>query len=182
MPAILSLKSLLIEQLNDLYEAEIQQLRFLPRLYKHLKMFELKNILNQYLIKTQMHVQRLDRVFLNLRQVPVKSDCRAMRTLLREAIILREKCTHTEVLEVATISALQKIVHYEISGYGAVCSYASQLNTLELAALLHDTLLEVKEMDRQLAQVAANQVYKLATSEFVTAEVPETLAVQYGAY
>jgi ferritin-like metal-binding protein YciE len=161
-----TLEDLFIDELKDIYNAENQILKALPKMAKSASSEQLESAFNEHLEQTKEHVNRLEKVFDSL-GVPRKGKkCEAMEGLLEEGkTIMKEHTPNTPVLDAALISAAQKVEHYEIASYGCACTFAKLLNHEEAARLLHETLEEEKETDQKLTEIAEKSVNSEALEE-----------------
>lgn len=149
-----SLKKILIEEIKDLYHAEGQLVKALPKLAESATNERLKEGLLHHLEETQQHVQRLEQVF-GLLEVPAKAKtCPAMKGLIEEA---NERIAEHEsgpVRDALIIGAAQRVEHYEIAAYGTARAYAEELGEDRIAALLDETLEEEGAADRKLTEIS----------------------------
>src|SRR4051812_22703445 len=135
-----SLRELYIDELKDLYSAEKQLVKALPRMAKNATNPELKQAFTDHLAETEGHVERLERVFELLGESPRGKKCKGMEGLIEEAKELLEEDASEEVLDAGLISKAQHVEHYEMAGYGTVRTYATILGEEEQAGLLQQTL------------------------------------------
>lgn len=149
-----SVRELLIEQMRDLYDAEKQLVKALPKLAKTASNEQLKEAFESHLEQTKGHVQRLEQAFEALDQKPRSKPCEAMKGLIEEGKETMEEDLEDAVMDSAIIGAAQKVEHYEIAGYGTLKSWARSLGLDEVAELLEATLEEEKEADQILTEVA----------------------------
>ncbi|HEU5041451.1 MAG TPA: ferritin-like domain-containing protein, partial [Gemmatimonadales bacterium] len=127
MAKLSSLDDLLVHELQDIYHAEGQTLKALPRMAKAATHAELKRAFDEHRIQTERQVQRLEQVFALLGH-PVKGrKCEGMAGLLEEGKKVMAQDADPSVLDAALIAAAQKVEHYEIAAYGCVCTYAEML-------------------------------------------------------
>jgi ferritin-like metal-binding protein YciE len=149
-----TLQDLYIEELKDLYDAENQLLKAIPKMAKAATSPDLKNAFEDHLQVTQSQVDRLEQIFDALGTKAKGKKCKAMEGLIAEAKELLDQDAEEDVLDAGLIVAAQKIEHYEIAGYGSVRTYAEQLGRDEDAELLQQSLEEEKETDEQLSDLA----------------------------
>ena len=149
-----SLQDLFVEELRDIYHAEKQITRALPKMAKAATTPELKQAFELHLEQTRGQIERLDQVFEQLDLPKRAKKCEAMEGLLEEARSAMEEIEDATVLDVGMIINAQKVEHYEIAGYGSLVALAKQLGHAEAAQLLDETLAEEKETDRKLNEVA----------------------------
>jgi len=157
-----SLKKLYIEELRDLYSAENQILKALPKLAKAASEKELQTAFNQHREQTKTHVKRLETIFEKLGEAPKGKTCKAMEGLVEEGEELLGEKAEPEVLDAGLIAAAQRVEHYEIAGYGTVRTYARMLKETEAERLLQQTLDEEGETDKKLTQLAESLVNREA--------------------
>ena len=159
-----SLRELYIEELKDLYSAENQLLKAIPKMAKASESDELRKGFEQHLEQTRGHVGRLEKIFNNLGESPKGKKCKGMEGLITEGGEMIEEHDESEMRDAGLISAAQRVEHYEIAGYGCVKTYATLLGEDEAAALLGQTLQEEKDTDQKLTQLA-EQINVEAASE-----------------
>jgi ferritin-like metal-binding protein YciE len=153
-----SLKDLYVEELRDLYSAENQILKALPKMTKAASSEELKSAFREHLEQTKGQVQRLERIFEGLGKKATGKTCRAMEGLVLEGEELIEEKPDPVVLDAGLISAAQRVEHYEIAGYGSVRTYAETLGEGDAASLLQQTLDEEAETDKKLTRLAESVI------------------------
>ena len=144
------LRETFIEELKDLYDAEKQLLKALPKMAKAAMHPELKTAFEEHLEQTEEHVSRLEEVFNVLEEDAKAKKCKAMQGLVEEAQELIEE----EEGDAALICAAQKVEHYEIASYGSLRAWAELLDLDEAVDLLEETLSEEKETDERLTEIA----------------------------
>ena len=148
------LKELYIDQLKDLYSAENQLVKALPKMAKAASSDELRQGFEKHLEQTKGHVQRLERIFQALGESPKGKTCKGMQGLIEEGSEATEEDYDGSVLDAALIGAAQRVEHYEIAGYGTVRSMAEALGEDNHVSLLEETLEEEKETDQKLTELA----------------------------
>lgn len=151
-----SLKDLFIDELKDLYSAENQILKALPKMIKKATSRELKSGFEQHLKETQVHVERLEKIFSKLDESPRGKKCKGMEGVIADGKELMEEDAEAEVMDAGLIGAAQHVEHYEIAGYGCVRTYAELMGETEFANLLQKTLDEEKATDEKLTKLAEN--------------------------
>jgi ferritin-like metal-binding protein YciE len=156
--AVKSVNDLLLDELRDIYHAEKQLVRALPKMAKKAKSDDLRQAFEHHLDETKGHVERLDQVFQQLDARSGGQRCEAMEGLIEEAKEMMDDVTTPEVLDAAMITAAQKVEHYEIASYGSVCALAEALGHKDAARLLEETLNEEKAADQKLNQIALSGV------------------------
>jgi ferritin-like metal-binding protein YciE len=160
---ISSMKDLFVDHLKDLYSAEKQITKALPKIIKEVTAPDLKRGLEDHLTQTQNQVDRLDRIFDNLDTSPNGKKCAGMEGLLKEGDeVMSEKYAESDLMDAALIAACQKVEHYEISAYGTARTFANLLGETEAVGLLSQTLDEEKATDEKLNQIAMGHVNSAA--------------------
>jgi ferritin-like metal-binding protein YciE len=149
-----SLRDLYIEELKDLYSAENQLVKALPKMAKAATAKSLKNGFEKHLKETKTHVTRLNQVFKGLKVSPGSKKCKAMQGLIEEGEHVISENAEDEVRDAALIGAAQRVEHYEIAGYGCVRTYAKLLGYKQAERLLQQTLNEEGATDKKLTQLA----------------------------
>lgn len=153
-----NLKDLYIEELRDIYNAEQQIIKALPKVIDECTSEELRSSLEDHLDQTKEQVERLDEVFSNIGVTAKGKKCLAMEGLIKECQELLEEEMDENVKDAAIIGACQKVEHYEIASYGTVCTYAKLLDRDEDLDLLGQTLDEEKEADEMLTDIAESNI------------------------
>jgi ferritin-like metal-binding protein YciE len=151
---MVSLEDLFIQELRDLYSAENQLLKALPKMAKGATTRALKNGFNKHLRQTEKHVNRLEKVFELIGKSPRGKKCKGMEGLIAEGDELLSEDADPDVLDAALMSAAQKVEHYEIAGYGCARTYANLLGNKRAVTLLNQTLKEEGATDKQLTNLA----------------------------
>jgi len=160
--AVKSVNDLLLNELRDIYHAEKQLVRALPKMAKKAKSDQLRQAIEHHLEETKGQVDRLDQVFQHLDARSGGKRCEAMEGLIEEAKEMMEEIATPEVLDAAMIAAAQKVEHYEIASYGSVRALAEALGHNDAARLLQETLDEEKAADQKLNQIALSGVNQAA--------------------
>src|SRR6476646_9104956 len=153
-----SLHELYVDELKDLYSAEKQIVKALPKMVKNATNPELKEAFSNHLDETEGHVQRLEKIFQMLGEKAGGKKCKGMEGLIEEAKELLEEDAAEEVLDAGLISKAQHVEHYEMAGYGTVRTYAEQLGFSDQAKLLQQTLDEEGKANELLTQIAESSV------------------------
>ena len=148
------LKELYVDELKDLYNAETQLVKALPKMAKAASSEELRSGFEEHLEQTKGHVQRLEQIFEMLDESPKGKKCKGMEGLIEEGSEIMEEDFEDALLDAALIGAAQRVEHYEIAAYGTVRSFAEELGESEHASLLAETLEEEKETDEKLTELA----------------------------
>lgn len=153
-----TLRKLYIDELKDLYSAEKQLVKALPKMAKAASSPDLKRAFEKHLQQTQVQVERLDQVFEGLEASPRGKKCVGMEGLIEEAQELMGEESEPEVLDAGLISKAQHVEHYEIAGYGTVRAYALLLGENDQASLLQKTLDEESQTDELLTGLAERAI------------------------
>lgn len=153
-----SLRELYIDELKDLYSAEKQIVKALPKMVKNASNSQLKQAFSDHLDETEGHVQRLEKIFNMLGESSRGKKCKGMEGLIEEAKELLEQDVDEDVLDAGLISKAQHVEHYEIAGYGTVRTYAEQLGFNDQAKLLQQTLDEEGNANELLTDIAESSV------------------------
>src|SRR5436190_17641875 len=153
-----TLKDLYVSELKDLYSAENQILKALPKMAKAASNPSLKSAFQEHEAQTQGQVQRLEQIFQQMGKGPGGKACKGMQGLIEEGEEMMKEDAEPEVLDAALIAAAQRVEHYEIAGYGTVRTYAQQLGETQAARLLQQTLDEEGETDKKLSSLAERAV------------------------
>jgi ferritin-like metal-binding protein YciE len=149
------LRELYVEQLRDLYSAETQLVKALPKMVEAATSEELRTGFQQHLNQTQEHVRRLETIFENLSEKPTGEKCKGMEGLIQEGSeVIENEDFDGELKDAALIAAAQRVEHYEIAGYGTVRTFANLLEDDEALKLLEQTLDEEKDTDEKLTEIA----------------------------
>ena len=153
-----TLQTLYLNELKDIYSAEQQLVKALPKMAKNAELQSLSDAFTNHLEETKNHVTRLEEIFESLGESPKGKKCAGMEGLVGEG---GETIDEYEgaVLDAALISAAQRVEHYEMAAYGSVCAYAKLLGRSEDLGLLKETLEEEKRADEKLTELSgtANQ-------------------------
>jgi ferritin-like metal-binding protein YciE len=149
-----ALKELYIDELRDIYDAENQLTKALPKMAKAATSDELKAGFEKHLEQTKGHVERLEEIFETLGEKPTGKKCKGMQGLIAEGKEIMEEDYENETLDAGLISAAQRVEHYEIAAYGCVRNYANILGEEDAVNLLQQTLDEEKETDQKLTELA----------------------------
>jgi ferritin-like metal-binding protein YciE len=157
-----SLEDLLHDNLKDLYSAENQLVKALPKMAKASTAPGLRAGFTEHLAQTRVHVQRLEQVCKQLGVNPKGKKCAAMEGLIEEGKEMMEQDAAPAVMDAGLIAAAQRVEHYEMAGYGCVRTWAEQLGRRAEAALLKQTYDEEKATDEKLSQLAKQTVNRKA--------------------
>lgn len=148
------LKELYIDELKDLYNAENQLLKALPKMAKAASSEELRQGFEEHLEQTRGHVERLEEIFKSLDENPKGKKCMGMEGLVKEGSEMMEEDFEGALMDAALIGAAQRVEHYEIAAYGTVSEFARILGEDEHVSLLEETLQEEKDTDEKLTGLA----------------------------
>jgi ferritin-like metal-binding protein YciE len=159
------LKHLYVEELKDLFSAENQLLKALPKMAKASTSEDLRAGFEEHLEQTKEHVARLEKIFKTLGETAGGKKCKGMAGLIEEGAEMIAEDPDPEELDAGLISAAQRVEHYEIAGYGCVSAYAKLLGEDRALSLLQQTLEEEKEADKKLTQLSGRINVEAADSE-----------------
>src|ERR1700687_645424 len=148
------LKEIYVEELKDLYSAENQLVKALPKMAKAASSNELRAGFEEHLEQTKGHVQRLEEIFQSLDESPKGKKCLGMEGLVKEGSEVMAEDFDDAVLDAGLIGAARRVEHYEMAAYGAVCEFAHVLGQTRHASLLEKPLAEEKQTDDKLAELA----------------------------
>ena len=165
-----SLRQLYIDELRDLYSAEIQMVKALPKLAIASSSGELRRAFEEHLRQTSEQVSRLEQIFEMLDEKPTGKKCLGMEGLVKEGSETMQESYTDAVKDAALIGAAQRVEHYEIAGYGTVRAFAELLGEDEQASLIEQTREEEKQADQTLTRLA-EQLNSLALE--AEAEIPQ---------
>lgn len=157
-----SLKKLFVEQLKDMYSAENQLIKALPKMREAAGSPDLQSALEHHLDETKEHARRLEEVCEEVGYRPAGSRCEAMAGLIEEGEEILKSDADEAVRDAAIICAAQKVEHYEIGSYGCLKTYARILGYNKSAQILEKTLSEEKAADSKLTQIAESSVNVIA--------------------
>lgn len=166
-----TLEDLFLDELKDLYSAETQIIKALPKMIKAAASRELQDAFEKHLEETQRHTERIEDICAELEASPRGKKCKGMEGLLEEGKeVLEQKREHGEssVVDAGLIGAAQKVEHYEIASYGTARAHAQQLGHSRAADLLKKTMEEERLADEKLSQLAEgmiNQKANMASDE-----------------
>jgi ferritin-like metal-binding protein YciE len=175
------LQQLMVEELQDLYDAEKQLTRALPKVAKAASDEELEQAIREHLDVTKGHVERMEQIFESLGMRAKSRPCAGMKGIVQEAseTIEEKKGSESEpVVDVAIAGGARRAEHYEIAGYTAAIDMARQLGNEEVAGLLEETLQEEQEADEQLAEICKRILADAHSGEESSSEEEEEAATQ----
>lgn len=156
------LKELFEHQLKDLYSAESQLIKALPKMAKNANDKKLKDAFEAHLEETKEHKERLNEICKELGIKPTGETCKAMKGLIEEAEDFLKEDASEEVRDAGLIADAQRVEHYEISGYGTLVRYAKELGHKDIAKKLQKTLDEEYDADNKLDKLAEGRLNKKA--------------------
>ena len=149
-----SVRQLYIDELRDLYSAETQLVKALPKMAKAASNDQLREAFEEHLRQTSEHVSRLEQIFEMLDEKPTGKKCLGMEGLVKEAAETMKEDYEDPVMDAGIIGAAQRVEHYEIAGYGTVRTLAELMGEDEHVNLLEQTLEEEKQTDHKLTELA----------------------------
>jgi ferritin-like metal-binding protein YciE len=149
-----SLRELYIQELKDLYDAENQITKALPKMMKESSSDELRSALEEHLEVTKEQARRIEQIFSNMGERLKAEKCKGVEGVIKEGSELLKEAEDEDVRDAGIIASAQKVEHYEIASYGTVRTYAQLLGEDEAARLLQQTLEEEKEADQKLNGLA----------------------------
>jgi ferritin-like metal-binding protein YciE len=168
---ITTLDQLLEDELKDIYSAESQLLKALPKMAEATESKDLRASFEKHLEQTETHLQRIEEICRDLKVEPSGKTCLGMGGLIKESEEVMESDMDSEPKQAALIGAAQRVEHYEIAAYGTARAHAKQLGYVKAFDVLTQTLDEEKETDRKLTQIAENRAnVKAAMSGNVAAD------------
>jgi ferritin-like metal-binding protein YciE len=173
MATVDSLKSLLVEQVKDLYDAEKRLTKAIPKLAKASANEELSTALDEHLDETRNHVERLEQVFGLLDERPKSKPCEGMKGLIEEGDEhAKEDYDDDDLRDAMIIGSAQRVEHYEIAGYGTAIAHARLLGLDDVVEVLEATLAEEKAADQKLTEIAETVVNLEAAADEEETEQP----------
>jgi ferritin-like metal-binding protein YciE len=153
-----SLQELLVEEMRDIYNAENQLLKAMPKMAKKASSPQLKKAFETHMRETEGQVQRLQKIFDKLGKRPTGKKCAAMEGLIEEGKEMMGEDMEEDTMDAALIAIAQKIEHYEIASYGTVRTWAQHLGDEQTARLLQQTLDEEGKTDKMLTELAESSI------------------------
>jgi ferritin-like metal-binding protein YciE len=164
MAGMKTLRDLFEDELRDLYDAEKQIVKSLPKMIKASSSEELGSALEAHLEETRGHVERLERVFESLDMRPRGKHCEGMAGILEEGKNLMEQDGDESVLDAGFIAAAQRVEHYEITAYGTLMAWAKALGLKDALSLLKENEQEEKAADEKLTELAESGINQAAAA------------------
>jgi ferritin-like metal-binding protein YciE len=159
------LKDLYLDELGDLYDAETQIVRTLPRLAEAARAPELRETLTAHARESRLHLERLELIFTHWGQRRRLKACAGLAGIVQEADDRLHQETTGDVRDAAITGIARRIEHYEIAAYESARTYARRLNRLDEARLLQETLDEEGRADRRLTEIAEADIEDEAQTE-----------------
>jgi ferritin-like metal-binding protein YciE len=166
------LRDLYVDELRDIYNAETQLVKTLPKMAKAATSEQLRSGFEEHLEQTRGHVSRLEQIFEDLDEKPSGKRCAGMEGLVKEGSEMIKNDFEGEVKDAGLIGAAQRVEHYEIAAYGTVRAFAELLGDRNAVDLLSQTLEEEKETDKKLTQLASEINVEANQSEGVSEDEP----------
>jgi ferritin-like metal-binding protein YciE len=160
-----SLSELFEDTLKDIYFAEKQIVKALPKMARKASSYDLSDAFNTHLEETKVHVERLEQVFKMIDKSPRGKKCEAIVGIIKEAEELMKEAETDTVRDAAMVGAAQAVEHYEISRYGTLKAWALKLGMEDAAELLDETLQEEKATDEKLSELAESEINVQADEE-----------------
>jgi len=149
-----TLEDLFLHMLKDVYHAEKQAMRAMPKMAKSVESEELREAFKTHQVETEQQVQRLEQIFEMLGKKPRGETCEAIQGLVEEAKEVMDEAEDPDVMDAGILAAAQAIEHYEIARYGTMRAWAEELGMKDAAKLLQQTLDEEKKTDKLLSELA----------------------------
>lgn len=159
-----NLREALVEEIRDLYNAEKQLTKALPKIAKAAASEELRDAFESHLEETQGQVTRLERVFELLDEKPRGKHCAGMAGIIEEGSDTMQEDMEDSVMDACLIAGAQRAEHYEITAYGSVIAWAEALGLSEVSEVLSETLAEEKAADEKLTALAESGINEAATA------------------
>jgi len=174
MPSVDSLDALFKDELKDVYDAEKQLTKALPKMAKKASSDDLRQAFEEHLRQTEGHVERLEQVFDEL-DLPARAKrCVGLRGIIDEGDEMIGEVDDDRARDALLVAAAQKVEHYEIATYGTLCAWANHLGHDDIASILEETLNEEKETDQRLTELAESSLNESAAQADDQAEMRGT--------
>jgi ferritin-like metal-binding protein YciE len=151
-----NLDALYTDLLKDLYSAEKQLVKALPKMAKAAQSMDLQRAFNEHLSQTERHVERIEKIFSGLSGSPRGKTCVGMEGIVKEGDEMMKE-TDKDALDAGLIAAAQKAEHYEMAGYGTARTWAQMMGHHEAARMLQNTLEEESQTNEKLTKIAESQ-------------------------
>lgn len=159
--SVSNIEKLFLDELSDLYSAENQITKALPKMVKAATSSQLQSALEHHLRQTEGHVQRLEQVFKAVGERSSSKTCEGMKGVLEEGERMLKSTEEGEIRDLAIISSAQRVEHYEMAAYGTVRTYAQRLGKQQAVQLLEQTLEEEKAADHKLTSIAQQEYHHI---------------------
>jgi ferritin-like metal-binding protein YciE len=153
---IFNLHRLMVRLASDLYNSEKQQLKFFENLYSSASSYELKYTIQQHFFETEMQIHRLENIFHEINEPVIQEHSHGMDALIRQTFEMISRSDDAEITDAAMALCLQQIEHYEIAGYNSLYSHSKLLGMDQISKLLQKTLIEEKNFDNKISNLAEN--------------------------
>jgi ferritin-like metal-binding protein YciE len=153
-----TLQALFVDELRDLYDAEKQLTKALPKMAQAASSDQLRRAFESHLSETEGHVERLERIFAQLDEKTSGESCDAMKGLVKEGDEIVSHVEQSPLRDAGLIGAANRVEHYEIAAYGTVRTFAQMLGYTDAVQLLEATLKEEKAADQKLTAIAESMV------------------------
>jgi len=176
MSTMQSLEDLMQDELKDIYDAEKQLTKALPKLAKKASNEELRDALQTHLQETEGHIERLEQIFEQLGMPARGKRCEGMKHLIDEGNEMISEAEEDATRDAIMIAAVQKTEHYEIASYGTLRTWANVLGNNDVASLCEETLEEEKAADEKLTAIAESFVNEQSANEGEGEEEEETVS------
>jgi ferritin-like metal-binding protein YciE len=151
-----ALHKMFLEELADIYNAEKQLTKALPKMAKAAQSEELREAFESHLQETQTHIERIEQAVQSIDETVKRKTCKAMEGLVEEGEEIIKEHKGSPGIDAALIMAAQKVEHYEIATYGGLCTWAERMGHDDAVRLLKETLDEEKSADEKLTEIAEN--------------------------
>jgi ferritin-like metal-binding protein YciE len=156
--ALKKLHDLFVEQLSDVYDAEQQLTKALPKMAKAASSKDLQQAFESHLQQTEQHVERIEQIFDELGEKPKNKTCKGMQGLIEEGQEVIKEDGSSEAKDAGLIAAAQKVEHYEIATYGSLRTYAREMGHTKAADMLQQTLDEESQTNEKLTRLAVQHI------------------------
>lgn len=157
-----NLRNLFMDELKDIYDAENQLVKALPKMAEHAHSEDLKSAFREHLEQTKTHVKRVEEIFSQIDEKKESKTCAGMKGIVNEGEEIMKKFSKSPALDAALIAAAQKVEHYEIASYGSLRTYAEHLKIDGIAEKLQSTLDEESQANSLLTRLATQGINQSA--------------------
>lgn len=168
-----NLHELFVDEIRDIYHAEKQLTKALPKMAKNATSGDLRMAIEEHLEETRGQIERLERVFEMLDERPRGKHCAGMAGIIEEASDLLEEEEEGAVLDAGIVAGAQRAEHYEMAAYGSVIAWANAMGHSDVAELLEETLNEEKAADQKLSQIAMSGINDAANAGMTVEDMQE---------